>query len=308
MPAESLALLALATAVTVAVTVTYARLPAGRLYHVSHSGLEGGLSRALVLLDFPFALVAPPLAAIAFDRFRGLRAGALAALASVLAALVAWPGVVDQANLDAKPVNAVPALGLALAAALALGAAATRGRDLVPRLRLDPVRLGLALCLLVLSLPWLAAELGFSISDVPLAGRVFLGHQIRPGTPGETPVAVHPGHHHGADGLYLVLAALLLTRALAAQRCLRGLLRGYLSLLLVYGLANLVQDLWTEQVVKRGWTSWELPSMLHPSLSWAWLSIVLASGVVGLALARFEGASGERATMIRRLGSTLDRV
>ena len=37
---------------------------------------------------------------------------------------------------------------------------------------------------------------------------------------------------------------------------------------------NLVQDAWGEQVVKRGWTSWQIPSALHPSLSWVWLVIL----------------------------------
>ncbi|MGZ4358973.1 MAG: hypothetical protein ACXVY8_06270 [Gaiellaceae bacterium] len=288
LPAEALAVLALVAVVTLALTATYARIPAAQLYHVSHGGLRGGLSRALVLLDFPFALVAPPLAAIAFDRLRGSGASALAALATVLAAVVAWPGVVDQANLDAKPVNAVPALGLGLAAALTLVAAARRAGGFVRRLRLDPGRLVLALCLTVVSLPWLAAELGFSISDVPLAGRVFLGDQIRAGSAGETPVVVHLGHHHGADGLYLALAALLLTRALPLQRRLRRLLSAYLALLLAYGVANLVQDLWTEQVVKRGWTHDELPSMLHPSLSLAWLAILLAGAAIELGALRRE--------------------
>ena len=32
--------------------------------------------------------------------------------------------------------------------------------------------------------------------------------------------------------------------------------------MLVYGAANLVQDLWHEQVVKRGWTSSDVPSVI----------------------------------------------
>jgi hypothetical protein len=44
---------AIVAAMAVAVLVTYARLPAGELYNVSHSGLRGGLSRVLVDLNFP---------------------------------------------------------------------------------------------------------------------------------------------------------------------------------------------------------------------------------------------------------------
>ena len=58
----------------------------------------------------------------------------------------------------------------------------------------------------------------------------------------------------------------------------------YLALLLVYGLTNQVQDLWTEQIVKRGWTSWDIPNVLHPSLSAAWAAMI-ASGLVIYALA-----------------------
>ena len=38
--------------VTVEVIVTYSRLPAEELYHVSGSGISGGLSRALVFVNF----------------------------------------------------------------------------------------------------------------------------------------------------------------------------------------------------------------------------------------------------------------
>ena len=41
-----------------AILVTYSRLPAHELYHVSGSGLTGGLSRVLVDSNFPVALAA----------------------------------------------------------------------------------------------------------------------------------------------------------------------------------------------------------------------------------------------------------
>ncbi len=43
---------------------------------------------------------------------------ALALLGIVLCAAVFWPGIVDQGKLDARPQNAVAAIGVALAFAL----------------------------------------------------------------------------------------------------------------------------------------------------------------------------------------------
>jgi triacylglycerol esterase/lipase EstA (alpha/beta hydrolase family) len=49
--------------------------------------------------------------------------------------------------------------------------------------------------------------------------------------------------------------------------------------MLVYGLTNQAQDLWTEQIVKRGWTSWEIPNVLHPTASPAWAAMVAVAAV-----------------------------
>ena len=78
------------------------------------------------------------------------------------------------------------------------------------------------------------------------------------------------------DGFLLAATALLLSRLVGSIRrpLLRTLTAVYLALLLVYGLTNQVQDLWTEQIVKRGWTAWEIPNVLHPSLSAAWAAMV----------------------------------
>jgi len=35
--------------------------------------------------------------------------------------------------------------------------------------------------------------------------------------------------------------------------------------MLAYGVGNLVNDDWLEQVVKRGWTNYQLPSVLVPT-------------------------------------------
>jgi len=83
----------------------------------------------------------------------------------------------------------------------------------------------------------------------------------------------------------LAATALLLSRLVSSMRrpLLRMLTAVYLALLLVYGLTNQAQDLWTEQIVKRGWTSWDIPNVLHPSLSAAWAAMI-ACGLVIYAL------------------------
>lgn len=285
---------ALMAFVALEVLATYWRLPAHDLYHVSVNGPIGGLSRVLVLLDFPFALVGVALAALAADRLASHDTDALAVAAVVLCAIVALPGVVDQNDLDARWVNVAPVAGVALALGLCLVA---RGAVPIPRLRFDLARVVLAVVLLLGGIPWLLAELGVSVSDVPLLCRIFLGHQIRAVPGQETLAAVHLGHHHGADGVYLACAALLLTRALPSMRRprLRATLSAYLALLLVYALANALQDGWTEQVVKRGWTHHTIPSLLRPDLSLWWGGIVALAALVELLLLRRERLRPEAA-------------
>ena len=58
LPVEVVLVWMLFAVVTTEILVTYSRVPASELYHVSGSGIEGGLSRALVFLNFPVALVA----------------------------------------------------------------------------------------------------------------------------------------------------------------------------------------------------------------------------------------------------------
>ena len=52
LPVEVALVWVLFAVVTVEVLVTYSRIPSGELYHVSGSGIEGGLSRALVFVNF----------------------------------------------------------------------------------------------------------------------------------------------------------------------------------------------------------------------------------------------------------------
>ncbi|MBD0349431.1 MAG: hypothetical protein ICV59_09795 [Thermoleophilia bacterium] len=277
--------------VAAATTLTYARVPVEELYHVSESGAAGGFGRALVFINFPTALAAIAVLPVVLDRLlatsrnRLLQGvfGAVAALAVVLCLTTAFPGVVDQADLDAKPVNAVPALGVAIALAFTV-LAARRGGLGRPARRdgWDRWRALLAAVLAVASLPWIWAELGFYISGAPLLGDVFLAAEPRPepGDPGLR--AVHLGRHHGFDGALLAVTAILLSRVIrdVRGRRLRRALALAVAALLVYGLLNAAQDFWLEQVVKRGSTDERLPSFLRPGLTWAWACMVAAAVAV----------------------------
>jgi hypothetical protein len=265
--------------VAVVIVVTYARLSPDELYNTDESGLTGGLGRALVFLNFSTALVVPGVAAIVAARARSRVVDVLALAAVLLAAVTVVPGVVDQGDLDAKPVNAVPALGVALALGLTVWTAVRHGiGPLARRVRYDGLRLVLGVVLVLASVPWIAAELGFYAG----LGGVFMAGEVVP-EPGHPDIrAVHLGHHHGLDGALLALSALALTRELGsvARRRLKLALAGYLSLMLVYGLANALQDFWLEQLVKRGTTTAKLPDVLRPELSPEWLGIVLAAVAV----------------------------
>ena len=243
--------------------VTYTRLPPEDLYNVSREGIEGGASRTLVFLNFPVAF-----AAIAVLALVG---GRLAWAGIVLCAVAAVPGVLDLDDLDARPINVVPALGVAIALALTV-LRSDRLRDR-PR-RGDPLRVGLGLVLALISVPWLFAEAGFYAPDPIFSEEV---------PPDETLAAVHLGGHHGTYGALLALSALLLSRVARSAWA-----SGYIALMLAYGTALAIEDFWHEQVVKRGSVDWKLPSLIEPSLGWGWLAIVLAAAAVELAWFRWE--------------------
>jgi hypothetical protein len=179
--------------VLLAIVITYARLEPAELYHVSREGLGGGLSRALVEVVFPVALV--------------------------------------------------------------------------------------------LSVPWLAAEAGLYLPE-----GVWI--MERPGleADGTTIAAVHLGHHHGLDGALIVLIALLLTRPRLHAGPRATATRLYLSLAFAYGAVNMTQDYWNEQLVKRGWLDWRIPSALEPRPEPVWLAILGLAAVTAYAL-RAERAS-----------------
>ena len=172
---EALIVWALFGLTTLAVLITYWRVPAAELYHTSGSGFEAGVSRALVYLGDPVSLAAIPLAVVAAAQLATRWAWPAAGAAIVLCATIGTPGVVDQGDLDARPVNGFAAAGVAIAFALTVLALVREG--LGPRTpfgRWDALRIGAAIALLLAGLPWIFAELGFYVSDAPVLGRIFL--------------------------------------------------------------------------------------------------------------------------------------
>jgi hypothetical protein len=275
-PGDVLLVWALLGAFALAVLVTYSRLPTSELYHVSERGLAGGAGRMIVYLNFPVALVAVGVVGALLERgARPLPAWVGIALCAVT------PFVVDQDDLDFKPSNALPALGVLIAIALTIKARPQH--MLAPRRQLDPLRVIAAAAILVLSVPWFFAELGFYAPDPILADEVPAGEVLR---------AVHAGHHHGTDGMLLTLSALLLSRLARSWP-----LRAYVALMFVYGAANALQDAWNEQLVKRGTTDVEIPSVLLPNVSLAWGVLVAAAAILfALSLLRPEGSTSSRAS------------
>jgi len=268
-PWEVWAVLALIVADGIAVIATYSRFPTTLLYNVHHSDtVAAGFGREFVALNFPFALVGIALVGLAGPRLHGwLRIAGVVSI--VLCAVVYF--AVDQNDLDVKPLNALPALGLALAVALVLVVGVSDARQV----RGDRLRIALAAVLLFFCAPLIAAELGFFLDGVPFLGWFYETGRLttQPGVPG-LHHAVHHGQHHGWQATMLSLTALGFSR-LPRPR----ILDAYLALMLAYGIGNLVNDDWLEQVVKRGWTTHEVPSLLVPAANWGW-PVVLAGAVL----------------------------
>jgi hypothetical protein len=273
-------------AFAVAIVATYAALPAGEFYHVSHVGLAGGASRALVFSNFPTSLIALALIGVSLSILLPLADDAQRRLltyagivGAILCLVTALPGVVDQGDLDAKLVNVVPLFGVVIAAALTMIAA--REPEAAANLRLSQQdRFGrwLLVVLAVLGLPWILADVGVYVGDLPVLGSIFYSKQI---PVGETLRAVHLGHHHGLDGLLFVFVALTLGRVIRERgdSKLAGVIAAYLGLMLSYGLANFANDFWQEQLVKRGWTDREIPNFLRPERSLGW-GLLLVGAVI----------------------------
>jgi hypothetical protein len=298
-----------------AVVITYARLPVEDLYHVSERGLAAGVSRALVFSNFPLAFAAIAIiwlsVAVLTDPASGggsnrwLFPVAIAGTAFCLFA--ALPGVVDQGDLDARTVNLVPAAGVAIAivlSILAMRAETSRAR-LEWTIR-DKVGLAIMALLLVISLPWILADFGVYIDDVPILGRAFFASLV---PEGETLAAVHLGHHHGLDGFLFVTSALALGRALRtlSRRPLTSAIGAYLAFMFGYGLANLANDAWLEQVVKRGWAEYRIPSFLRPELSSAWLLLIAGVVVIWFAMFHVENGQPDRTLAATQLNGVTPR-
>jgi hypothetical protein len=170
----------------------------------------------------------------------------------------------------------VPAAGVALALAFTV---AVRPAGWAPPARGDRLRLFIGAALLVVAVPWLFAEAGFYAPDP-----IYADERPELATGEKTLAAVHLGFHHGMAGVELALTALVLSRTLAGFRHgrLAEVASAYLALMLAYGVANAVQDGWGEQVVKRGWTSAGIPSLIQPSLSLWWALLLGAAAVTWL--------------------------
>jgi hypothetical protein len=287
--AEVLAVWTVFGLVGLAILVTYARLPLDELYNVSGTGLEGGASRLLVFAGYPTALVAIAVLAVMVDRLRTRWVSVLALIAALLCATVAWPGVVEQSDLDAKPANLLAAAGTLIALGLTFYALSRGGIGYRRPFAggWDVARLVLAIVVLLAAIPWVAAELGFYVDEAGL-GAVFLASELRPEPGHPTLTAVHLGHHHGFDGTLLALTAIALSRTVCMLRSgfLRAGYRFYVSLMLVYGLANALQDFWLEQIVKRGTTSLEIPTLTVPEASAAWAALLAAALLIHFAAGR----------------------
>ena len=288
--AEVIAVWAGYALVALAILITYARLPIDELYNVSGSSLLDSAGRVVVFAGYPTALVAIAVLAVVVDRLRTPWVSLVAVVAVVLCVTVAWPGVVEQDDLDVKPANALAAAGTLIALGLTILALRRGGIGYRRPFggRWDVARLVLAVIVLLAGIPWFAAEIGFHLDDVPVLGSIFLTDAPRPEPGHPTLTAVHLGHHHGLDGTLLALTALVLSRTVSMLRSgiLRTGFRFYVSLMLVYGLANALQDFWLEQIVKRGATSLEIPTLTVPTASAAWAAILAATLIIHFAAGR----------------------
>ena len=166
-------------------------------------------------------------------------------------------------------------LALGLTVTATLGA----GTGFAAPLRYDRARVAIGVVVLLVSIPWIAAILGFYLPD-----GIFI--MERPGLEADGTViaAVHLGQHHGFVGSLIVGSALLLSRPRLRAGRLAIATRLYVSLAFAYGAVNLVQDAWNEQLVKRGTVDWEIPSALQPTIAPVWVVVLGLAVVVALVL------------------------
>jgi hypothetical protein len=286
------------------VWITYARLPASDFYNVTGTGFRAGASRVLVLLGWPISIAAVALVAVAADRLLGSappprvrRATIVAAVvATVLCATIAGPGVIDEADLDAKPVNGLAAIGVGIALLLTLAATRRTGVGRFVRGRPgDTAAIVFIAVLLIAGIPWILANVGFYVGDVPGLRTVFMSKKILPEPGHPTLHAVHLGNHEGLDGILLAAIALGLRRVLPELRPtrLRGVLGAYLALMLAYGSLVALNDGWNEQIVKRGWTGVGTPKVLNPGPTPSTALLIAITVVLYLAAFRVRSSAVE---------------
>ena len=290
MATDALVLWSLFLLIAVAAMVTYARLPARELYQVSNPGIDAGIRRGLAFAGFPAAPVAVAVVWLLAEHLTRRVVTVAAVAATVLASSVFWPGAVDEADPDARPISMLALVAVVAVIVLTVGVARSAGFRR-PRLRLREERMLLPVFALVflMEIPWLAALIGVSLDHVPVLNSIYLSDSFvdQAGVPGLHP-AVHAGLHHGLCGALLVTSSLWLSRHLHRMRVLRHrrILAGYLSLLIAYGGANALQDFWLEQIVKRDFVSWQFPYMLQPKASWAFLGIAAGAALIYWTLLR----------------------
>jgi hypothetical protein len=244
---------------------------------VQGNGLGLGLSRAAVHTNWPFALVAIVLVLVAM---RDLPRRAWWLAGPAIALCLTMPFFVSQSHLNARWQNLVPGAGIALALGLAIAATRIGGASFQPRLPGDPLRIVIAVVVVLLSLPWIAAEVGFH-----LPGHVFMGPELLRTADGQLEAAVHLGEHHGWHGSLMLLSALVLSRVQAHGRLRVWLLVGAAALA-AYGAINATQDFWQEQLVKRGTVHWAIPSALYPGLKPVTVVMLALAGLAAWLLSR----------------------
>lgn len=92
--------------------------------------------------------------------------------------------------------------------------------------------------------------------------------------------------HLRGDPARMIAAVLLLSRVRVPRGRLRIAVGAYLGAMLAYGAVNCIQDFWTEQVVKRGWTDASIPSAILPGAQPIRLVVVTLAVVATVALLR----------------------
>ena len=113
------------------------------------------------------------------------------------------------------------------------------------------VLIGLIITFCFFSIPWLLAIVGVYVSDIPLLNLIFLGQQSYEGHP-----AVHLGDHHGFGGWFFVTTVWILMYSRILDKIQKNWIKKFvvfaLAFILYYGLIQVFEDGFNEQLAKRG--------------------------------------------------------